>query len=271
MDETEKINRLAIQIAKEVAEDTGTLLAGGISNTDLFVLEPEDNPAEKIRGIFEEQVRWAKEGGVDYIIAETISELREAKIALEVIKSFGLPAVVTLAVTGASLKDGVCLTRDKVTLPEACRKLLELGATLVGVNCSMGPSTMIEAVRQICKEVPPEKVCALPVTFRTTPEEPSWHMLTDKTLPENNPVYPDGLDAFYISRMEIARFTRQCLELGLRYIGICCGNTGNYTQVMAEAMGKDWENKKYRNKEALTKAREMTKQKRAIEDGSGEE
>ena len=169
-DETERINRLALRIAREVAEDTGTLLAGGISNTEMFLTEKED-PSDKIRSMFEEQVRWSKEEGVDFIIAETIDFLKEAKIAVEVIRSFDLPAVVALSIKDPlAKKDGKYATNDGVPIGEACRSLLNMGATLVGVNCSQGPLTMIEVVEQICEKVPPEKVCALPVTFRTSDE-----------------------------------------------------------------------------------------------------
>ena len=260
VDKTEQINRAALKIAREIAEETGTLFAGGLSNTDLFMLQPGRDPTDEIRAMFEEQVRWSKEEGVDYVIAETMSFLREAKIAMEVIKSFGLPAVVTLSVNNpVAKKDGIYVTRDGVPVPEACRQLLEMGATLVGVNCSQGPSTMIEIVEQICREVPPEKVCALPIAYRTTPEAPSWYLLTDKACPENNPVYPDGIDAFYVCRMEIVQFTKRCLQLGLHYIGICCGNSGSYTRAMAEAMGKEAVSNKYHDKAILAKGKAVTK------------
>jgi betaine-homocysteine S-methyltransferase len=48
--------------------------------------------------MYEEQVGWAKEAGVDFVIAETISFLGEALIALEVIKKHGLAAVITFAI-----------------------------------------------------------------------------------------------------------------------------------------------------------------------------
>ena len=258
-DKTEKLNRITLGIAREVAHETGTLFAGGVSSTNLFLTCKDKDPSDEVRAIFEEQVRWSKEEGVDYIIAETMWSLKEATIALEVIKSFGLPAVVTIGAFKVEKKDDNFLTRDNVPIPEACRKLLELGATLVGVNCSQGPSTMIEVVEQICREVPPEKVCALPIAYRTTPEEPNWYVLTDKQCPKNNPVFPDGLEPFHISQVEIVDFTKRCLELGLRYIGICCGNTGSYTRTMAEAMGKETTLGKYHAKADLahTKTKEF--------------
>lgn len=241
-DRSEEINRVALKIAREVADETGTLCAGGLSSTNLFKkfpLSPEDDPSDTIREILREQVSWSKDEGVDYIIAETMWSFAEAKIAVEVIKSFDLPAVVTMAVRNLKKKDGTFQTQDGMGIPEACRQLAEMGATLVGVNCGQGPGNMIELVRQICKVVPPEKVCALPITYRTTNEEPIWQVLTDKAYPKNNPVYPNGLEPFYVTRMEVAEFTKQCLELGMRYLGLCCGNTGSYTRAMAEVMGKE--------------------------------
>ena len=254
-DKTEKINRIALKIAREVADDTSTLCAGGLSSTNLLQFpSPAEDATERVRAIFEEQVRWSKEEGVDYIIAETIWSLAEAKIAVEVIASFDLPAVVTLAVRNIEKKEGVFQTHDGVAIPEACRQLAEMGATLVGVNCAQGPGTMIEVVEQICKVVPPEKVCALPIAYRTTEEEPTWWVFTDKAYPKNNPSYPNGLEPFYVTRMEIVEFTKRCLELGLRYIGICCGNTGSYTQAMAQAMGKETVLSKYHDKAAKVQA-----------------
>ena len=180
------------------------------------------------------QVRWSKEEGAEYIIAETISYLREAEIALEVISSFNLPAVITMSVLGSSEFH----TLDGIPIAKACHTLLDKGATLVGCNCSRGPNTMIKVIEEIVKEVPPEKVCALPVMYRTTDEQPTFHDFVDKDCDINNPVYPHGLDAFQISTREVTAFTKRCMELGLKYLGLCCGNTGNYTRAMAEAMGR---------------------------------
>ena len=273
-DKTEEVNRTALRIAREIAEDTGTLFAGGLSNLGYNIYQESEDPRSEVMPVYEEQVRWCREEGVDYIIAETMWGLVDSKIALEVIKSAGISAVVTIAIRSLEKRDGVYLTRDNVPVPEACRQLLEMGATLVGVNCSRGPATMIEVVEQICRVVPPEKVCALPIAYRTTPEEPTWHVLTDKQCPQNNPVYPNGFDPFYVSQIEIVEFTKRCLELGLRYIGICCGNTGSYTRAMAEAMGKESVLSKYHKKASAAQARvkgvleSLASQNRTVTDNS---
>src|SRR5579885_3620729 len=70
--ELEPINRQALQIAGEVARGTGTLLAGNICNTNVY--DPGDPGAiAAVRAMFEEQVGWAVDAGVDFIIGETFS------------------------------------------------------------------------------------------------------------------------------------------------------------------------------------------------------
>ena len=242
-DDLEKINRVALKLAREVAEEKNLLFAGGTSNTNVYVKGETENV---VRAMFDEQVRWSKEEGVDYVIAETISFLGEAMLALDVIKSYDLPAVITLGVHGAG-KDGVLRTLDDVPIGEACRELLDNGATVVGTNCFRGPEMTLEVVEEVIKFCPPERVCALPIAYRTTKKHPTFFSLTDCHCPENNPVYPRGMEPFCISPAEIKNFTVRCLELGLRYIGICCGNSGELTRTMAEAMGRKPPASKYKD------------------------
>ena len=61
----------------------GTLLAGGICNTNVY--DPADPASHKaVRAMFEEQVQWAVDAGVDFIIGETFSYAQEALIATDV-------------------------------------------------------------------------------------------------------------------------------------------------------------------------------------------
>lgn len=239
----ELINRTALKIAREIAEESNTVFAGGVSQTNVYVAGDEKSEAA-VRAMYEEQVRWSKEEGAEYIIAETLSYLGEAEIALDVIQSFDLPAVVTFAVPPQKNPPGEFKTLDDVPLQTACRKLLDSGATLVGTNCFRGPAGTLQVVKQILKECPPEKVCALPVAYRMK-EDKTFFELTDEQCAENNPVYPRGLDACQISTVEVTQFTKQCLDLGLQYLGICCGNSGSYTRAMAEAMGRSPPASKY--------------------------
>jgi len=225
----EEINRVALAAAKEVAEETGTLLAGNISNTNVF-LPDEPGSRDTVRAMFEEQVGWAADAGVDFIIAETISWAEEALIALEAIKSTGLPAVVTLAAhSRPEMLDGP-------SPADACKRLEDAGADVVGLNCSRGPVMMLPLLRDI-REAVKGHVAALPVPYRTTEQEPSFHSLTDPDLP-GGMAFPTGLDAFTCNRHEIAEFGRAAYELGVHYLGVCCGAGPHHIRSLAEALGR---------------------------------
>jgi betaine-homocysteine S-methyltransferase len=92
----EPMNRVALAMDKKVAADGDALVAGNISNTNEFAVG-DVVVAKQVRAMFEEQVGWAAEAGVDFIAAETISLLGETEIALEVMRQTKLPTVVTFA------------------------------------------------------------------------------------------------------------------------------------------------------------------------------
>jgi hypothetical protein len=72
-DVLEQLNVKVLELAVEAARETGALVAGNICNT--WEYDPSDMQASeaRIRGIFSEQVQWAKAGGADFIIAETFN------------------------------------------------------------------------------------------------------------------------------------------------------------------------------------------------------
>ena len=122
----EPLNRQALAIAKEVAEESGALLAGDLSNTNVY--DPDDAQAVGfVRRAFEEQVGWAQDAGVDFIIGETYSWLGEAALALEIIRASGKPAVITLAMHQAGIM------REGMPMHEACRRLQDAGADVVAL------------------------------------------------------------------------------------------------------------------------------------------
>ncbi len=227
----EEINRTALQLAKEVAREGGALFAGDICNTNVFL--PDDAEIKKIaRAMFEEQVGWAMDAGVDFIIAETISFYEEAALALEVIKDAGAISVVTLAIHSEGL-------RDDYSVPEACRRLKDAGADVVGLNCIRGPWTMLPVLEEISKEVE-GPLAALPVPYRTTEKEVNFQALTDAgcdCIPDR--AFPVALDALTCNRYEIAEFAKKALALGVNYQGVCCGAGPHHIRAMAEALGKN--------------------------------
>ena len=95
----EPLQKNALKIAKDARDefkDLDLLVAGNVANTNLY--DPNDKKSNiECQKMFEEQVSWAKEAGVDFIIAETITWVEELKIALKTIKDAGLIAVCNYA------------------------------------------------------------------------------------------------------------------------------------------------------------------------------
>ena len=228
----ERLNRGALALAKEVAEESGALLAGDICNTNVYE-SGDANAHQQARAMFEEQVGWAVEAGVDFIVGETFSYAEEALIGLEVIKQTGLPAVITLAVHRAPE------TREGWSVAEACKRLADAGADVVGLNCIRGPRTMLPLLREIVPAVD-VPVAALPVPYRTHPEEPSFQSLRDPFYnghPSGIP-FPTALEPFTCNRYEISDFTIEAHDLGVAYFGVCCGAAPHHIRSMAEALGR---------------------------------
>jgi betaine-homocysteine S-methyltransferase len=228
----EPINRLALDLAKGVALDTGALFAGDICNTNIF--DPADPASHKaVRQMFEEQVQWAVDAGVDYIVGETFSWAEEALIALEVIKAANQTAVITLAMH----QDDT--TRDGWGVADICQRLADAGADVVGLNCIRGPETMLPLLKEIRSRVK-SQMAALPVPYRTHQSEPSFQSLRDTHWHGDwgNRPFPIALDPFTCNRFEIAEFGRAALALDIRYLGVCCGAGPHHIRALAEAVGK---------------------------------
>lgn len=223
----EPLNQQALSIAARVARQTGTLLAGNLSNTNVY--EPEPHAERVVKAAFDEQVRWAAEAGVDFIIAETFSWAGEALLALESIKAAWLPAVVTFAVH----RDG--LMRDGFSPADACRQAEQSGADVVGLNCIRGPVTMLPLLPPIRAAVSCP-VAALPVPYRTTQAEPTMQSLRDPAR-GGAQAFPVALDPFTCTRNELADFALEAYAAGVSYLGICCGAGPHHVRAVAEAVG----------------------------------
>jgi len=227
----EEINRTALAIAKEAASEHDSLVAGDICNTNVFAEDEESRQAA--RAMFEEQVGWAADAGVDFVIGETFSYAEEALAALAAIKAAGLPAAITMAVHQHPV------TREGWTLADACRRLEDGGADVVGLNCMRGPATMLPLLEEIRQAVTVH-VAALPVPYRTHSDEPTFQSLRDpgcSCLPSDMP-FPTALDPFMCNRYEIAEFARAARAAGVGYLGLCCGGAPHHVRSLAEALGR---------------------------------
>ena len=143
-------------------------------------------------------------------------------------QELGLPAMVTFASVPAST------TYDGYDYVEACRILADRGATVVGLNCSRGPETMLPLLERIRAAVD-VAVAAQPVPYRTSPAVPAFESLTS---PDGLHAFPIALEPFQCTRFEMAEFALRARDVGVDYIGICCGGAPHHVRAMAEALGR---------------------------------
>lgn len=223
----EKLNKAAVQLAREVAAEGGALVAGNLCNTWVYDHQRHDETAAEVRKIYTEQVRWAKEVGIDFVIAETIEYLGEARLALEVCLSEQVPVMITFASVHET-------TRDGVSFEEACAELEKAGALITGLNCSRGPATMMPLLKRIRSAVK-GYVAAQPVPYRCNHEMPTFQALKEEG---RGRAFPMGLDPFLHTRYELADWAVEARDLGVNYLGLCCGAGPHHIRAIAEALGR---------------------------------
>jgi betaine-homocysteine S-methyltransferase len=225
--DVEALNRQALRLARQAAGEGEALVAGNICNT--WAYDPADprGSGERVRRMYTDQVAWAADEGADFILSETNDYVGEALIGLEVIREHGLPAVVTFA----SSEDR---TIDGFEFDEACKRVEAAGADVVGLNCSRGPATMLPLLERVRTAVSCS-VAAQPVPYRTTAAQPTFQSLRDD---RGRRAFPIALDPFTCTRFDMAEFAVAARDLGVGFIGVCCGGAPHHVRAMAEALGR---------------------------------
>ncbi|MCF8143309.1 MAG: homocysteine S-methyltransferase family protein [Deltaproteobacteria bacterium] len=229
----EDINVAAVTIAREVADAYGCLVAGNLSNT--WVYDPRDPSSHrKTREQFDRQLLYQLPHGVDFVIAETLEYLGEAKIALEAIKATGKPSMITLGFKSTDR------TLEGVLLEEAFKELEDAGADILGTNCFRDPPRMMPLAKRI-RETVSCFVATQPVAYRCTDERPFFQIQEI----EGRPAFPLELDPFVLTRFEMAEYALEAQRSAINYIGGCCGTAPHHLRAMAEALGRAVPNSRY--------------------------
>src|SRR5215467_789604 len=230
-DRLEDLNRSAVRVAREVAGDQ-CLVAGNLSLTWMY--EPNSpSAADRVRKTFDEQLGVQVEEGVDFIIGETFSWLGEALIAVERAKKTALPVMVTICFEN---KDE---TAEGKNAADAAKALFDAGADIVGMNCLRPPEHILGPMEQMRRAVPGYLACQ-PVAYRTPNNKPDF-----TSLPE----FPYALDPLQLTRKEMANYALEAKDIGVNFIGSCCGAVACHVREMARALGKataaerDWKSK----------------------------
>jgi len=219
-DRVEDINRSAVRVAKEVAGDQ-CLVAGNLSLTWMYE-HGSAAAADRVRETFDEQLRIQCDEGVDFIIGETFSWLGEALLAVERAKKTGLPVMVTICFEN---KDE---TAEGKSAAEAAKTLLDAGADIVGMNCLRSPEHTLPSMEKMRKAVDGYLACQ-PVGYRTPKDKPDFTSLEE---------FPYGLDPLQLTRKEMGEYALRAKDIGINYIGSCCGSVSEHVREMARVLGK---------------------------------
>lgn len=216
------INRAAVSCAREAASGSEALVAGNLSLT--WAYDPKDpSSANHVRALFDRQLEVQMEAGIDLVIGETFTWLGEAVICAERATQTGLPVVVTMSFE----KDPHAY--EGPGPGECAARLVDAGANVVGVNCLRNPEHTLPLVREVIDAVPGVPVACQPVAYRTPAQSPDFTSLSE---------FPFGLDPLQLSRREMADYAVAAREMGVGYIGACCGAVASHIREMARALGK---------------------------------
>lgn len=184
------------------------LVAGDLSPTGrALVSQGGDTSVDELFEVYREQIFYLVEAGVDLIGAETMMSVEETMVALDAASSVSdLPVICTLSLEA----DGNALYGGNAV--EAVETLQAMGASAVGVNCSVGPDQLENTIRNM------KAVAEIPVIAKPNAGLP---YIDEK----GNAVYSMGA-------AEFAGHMKTLAEAGASIVGGCCGTTPEYIRRM---------------------------------------
>lgn len=204
-----EINAAAARLAREAAG--GRALVGGAIGPLGIRIEPYGPTSlMEAREIFREQAEGLLEGGVDFFVLETFSDLSEIHQALlGVREACDLPVVAQMTIQA----DG---TTAYGTAPDVCAaRLDEWGADVIGFNCSVGPAGILETIEKIA-----------PVTRRKLSAQPNAGL----------PREISGRKMYMAEPEYMAKFAQRLIRAGVKFVGGCCGTTPEHIKRIADAV-----------------------------------
>ncbi|MCX6031867.1 MAG: betaine--homocysteine S-methyltransferase [Chloroflexi bacterium] len=213
-DHVAEFNLAAARLARKVAAaaDHEVLVAGDIGPTGEILFPLGTVTAEEARDAFTEQAAALAEGGVDFFLIETMSALDEVQAAIEGIRAASdLPIAVTMTF------DTRGRTMMGVKPAQAVQALYDWGIRVMGANCGNGPAETEATLAQMAA-IKPADVYLMAQSNAGLPKYVDKKIRYDGT--------PEVMAA-YALRMK---------ELGVSYIGACCGSTPEHIAAMRQAL-----------------------------------
>ncbi len=212
---TEELNRKAVSIARDaVGENAYVAASVGPCGK---ILEPYGEVAEEaVYESFERQLKALASEGVDCVTVETMTDLREAVLAVRAAKSVmsGTPVLCTM--TFDETPKGF-FTIMGVDIPQAVEGLGEAGADVVGSNCGYGIEHMVGVAASF------REATDLPILIHSNAGTPE---MKDGAL-----IFPES-PAFFAEK------TEALVDAGVSIVGGCCGTTPEYIRAIRQVVDR---------------------------------
>lgn len=199
-------NRRLIALSKEAVEGRA-FVAGDVSTGGRILGSSDEATYEEALERYKEQMSYLAEAGADLLIVETMINIDETVAALEAAQQVcDLPVLCSMTVEA----DGSIYSGG--TAFSAMETLQELGASAVGVNCSVGPDQLVSIVAGL------KAIAAVPVIAKPNAGMP---VITEK-----------GEALYSMSAEEFGKHMKVLADAGAGVIGGCCGTTPEYIKEM---------------------------------------
>jgi len=208
-DKLHAINEQGAKIARHAADDRA-YVAGAIGPLGIRIEPWGKTGVDEAREYFREQAQALLDGGVDLFILETFRDLNEIGAAIDAVRSISdLPIVAQMTTE----EDGNTLDG---TPPERFAPELEKrGATIVGVNCAVGPAPMLDTIERIAA-----------VTSLKLSAQPN----------AGKPRDVEGRNIYLCSPEYMASYARRFILHNVRVVGGCCGTTPDHIRQIKTAV-----------------------------------
>jgi 5-methyltetrahydrofolate--homocysteine methyltransferase len=216
-DRVEELSRAGAKRAREVADQTGALVAGDIGPTGDLMAPLGTMSDNDAKAIFAEQLRGLVAGGIDLVLIETMSDLAEVEAAIAAAQEVApeLPILATLSF------DTNLRTMMGVSPAVAVKSLTVAGADAIGANCGRGPDEM----RVIAKEL---------VDARASDGDSNVLLIAQSNA--GMPQLVGDRFEYDASPDEMARHAIALRDLGVDLIGACCGSTPAHVATIRAAL-----------------------------------
>lgn len=204
------INTKAAQLAREAAGEH-RLVSGAVGPLGVRLEPYGPTSKEEARGLFREQMLALKAGGADCFLLETFTDLEELEQAILAAREVdaGMP-VIAQATVGPDLRTSFGASPEDIA-----RVLDRWGVDVIGLNCSVGPQTILEAIERMAT-----------VTTRKLSAQPNAGMPRDV----------GGRSMYMASPEYMATYARHLIQAGAKIVGGCCGTTPDHIKAMVEGV-----------------------------------